>query len=244
MRAVPGVRVVPERLAHEAAIADAALRIRNEQLGMRELVHPEPAARAARALGIVEHEVGGPDVAVHEAVRRTRVRLVEPLARRLSMTPFARWICARPSPTSSVAAIAALIAFSCARFTTIRSTIASMCFTRRFVELDLLGDVDRCAVDDHAAAALLPYLGEHDVEVFAVDLEHRRTELDFCTVRQRENRLQDLARRVRLGHALARARAVRLADRWRTGGSGSSRCPSWCRRSSAGCCRSSSARWR
>ena len=64
-----------------------------------------------------------------------------------------------------------------------------------FVELDVLGDIERLAVDDQAAAALLAHLGQDEVEVFAVDLEDRRAELDLGSFGKRENRLEDLARR-------------------------------------------------
>ena len=82
--AVPGVGVVLERLAHEAAAEDAALRIGNQQLGVRQLVDAEAAARAAGALGVVEHEVVGADVAVDEVVRRLQSALVEALGLRLA----------------------------------------------------------------------------------------------------------------------------------------------------------------
>ena len=69
---------------HEAAAEDAALRIGDQQLRMRQLVDAEAAARAAGALGIVEHEVLGLDVAVDEVVRRAAQRRVEPLRLRLA----------------------------------------------------------------------------------------------------------------------------------------------------------------
>ena len=70
--------------------------------------------------------------------------------------------------------------------------------------------------------------------VFAVDLEHRRAQLDLGALRQREDRFEDLARRC--GSAPARRCGGNAAGRsWRTAGSGSWRCRSSCRRSSAGC---------
>jgi hypothetical protein len=68
--AVPRVGVVAVRLADETAANDASLRVGNQQLRMRELVDAKAAARATRALGIVEHEIAGPDVAVHEVMGR------------------------------------------------------------------------------------------------------------------------------------------------------------------------------
>lgn len=51
------VGVVTECFPHEAAVRDAALRIRNGQFRMRELVDSETAARAAGAFRIVEDEI-------------------------------------------------------------------------------------------------------------------------------------------------------------------------------------------
>src|SRR5579872_7310968 len=77
--AVPGIGIVPERLAEEAASGNAARGIRDEQLGMRELVNPEATAGPARGLRIVEHEEGGTDIAVDEPVRRGRDAAIKPL---------------------------------------------------------------------------------------------------------------------------------------------------------------------
>ena len=60
---------------------------------------------------------------------------------------------------------------------------------------DSIGDVDQLSVDDHPSAALPPHFGEHDVEILAVNLEHRRAQLDLGALRQRQNRLEDLAGR-------------------------------------------------
>ncbi len=46
---------------------------------MRELVDPEAAAGAARALGVVEYEIIGRDVPVDEVMRRAAQPAVEPL---------------------------------------------------------------------------------------------------------------------------------------------------------------------
>ena len=47
------------------------------------------------------------------------------------------------------------------------------------INVHVAGDVDRLAVDDQLPAALLPKLGEDDVELFAVHLEDRCTQLDL-----------------------------------------------------------------
>ena len=82
----------------------------------------------------------------------------------------------------------------------------------RRLQLGLVGDVDRLAVDDQAPAAFLSDLGEHEVQVLAVDLEDRRAQLDLGALGQREDGLEDLARRP-ARRRLARARTMRLADR-------------------------------
>ena len=159
---VPGVRVVAERLAHEAAAADAALRVGHQQLGVRQLVDAEPAAGAAGALGVVEHEVLGPDVAVDEVVRRAAQRAVEALRparlrRALDDVQPAAARRRRAAPRRR----AALIAFSClpadddAVDDGVHVRAPRVSSSSVFVR-----DVDRLAVDDHAAAALLAHLGE------------------------------------------------------------------------------------
>ena len=55
-------------------------------------------------------------------------------------------------------------------------------------------------------------LGEHELEVLAVDLEDRRAQLDRGPFRQRQDGLENLARRP-ARHRLAGARTVRLPDR-------------------------------
>ncbi len=117
-----------------------------------------------------------------------------------------------PSPTRSVASTPALIAFSLRRRTTNRSTIASSSFTFDPVQLEVVRQVHRFTVDDEPPYALLAQLGEDEVELLAVDLEHRRAQLDLGAVGQAENRFDDLRRG--LGRRdFAAARAVRLGDR-------------------------------
>ena len=80
------------------------------------------------------------------------------------------------------------------------------------LEPGLLGDVHRLAVHDQRAAPFLTDLGEDELEILAVDLEHRRAHLDLRPLGQRQDRFQDLAG----GPARRRltgTRTVRLADR-------------------------------
>ena len=81
----------------------------------------------------------------------------------------------------------------------------------RLVEGELLREVDAFAVYDQLAAALLADLGEDEVQLLAVQLEHGRAELDFGAFGQRQNRFENLIRRA-AGDALAGARAVRFGD--------------------------------
>ncbi len=75
--AIPGIGIVFERFLHKAAAQNAALRVWHQQLRMRDLVHAQPAARAAGALRIVEHEIFRLDPAVHKVMRRAAQCLVE-----------------------------------------------------------------------------------------------------------------------------------------------------------------------
>lgn len=108
----------------------------------------------------------------------------------------------------------ALTAFSCVRPTTNVDHGVDV-RDRRRVEIDLLGEVHRAAVDNQAPAALLADVGEDHVEVLPVPLEDRRAYLDLGALRERQDRLEDLAG----GPArrrLVRARAAGLADRERS----------------------------
>jgi hypothetical protein len=83
---------------------------------------------------------------------------------------------------------------------------------RVVIDLHVVREVHRFAVHDETPAAFLPNLREDDVELFSVDLEDGRTELDFRALRQRENRVEDLAGRA-AGCRLLRPRAMRFGDR-------------------------------
>jgi hypothetical protein len=208
--AVPRLRVVFERLLHEAAAGNAPLRVGDEQLGVRELVHAEAAARPARALGVVEHEEFRRDVAVREVMSRTAQPAIEFF--RLRFTRLGDVDLQEPIADEQRGGDARLDRFLVlpADHESIHDAVHVL--DRRLVELDLVGDVDCLAVDDQPPAALLAHFGEDDVQVFAVDLEDRRAQLDLRAFRQREDRLEDLARGpARRG--LAGARAVRLTDR-------------------------------
>jgi hypothetical protein len=54
----------------------------------------------------------------------------------------------------------------------------------RRIGFDAVGNVQRLAVDDQVAAALLANLGEEEVEILAVHLEDRGAQLDFSPLGQ------------------------------------------------------------
>ena len=212
---VPGIRVVLERLAHEAAAEDAALRIGDEQLGMRQLVDAEPAARAAGALRVVEDEELGTDVAIHEVMRRAAESLVEAVDVRLAgaFRAFLDHVhlqqpVADEQRRGDARLDRLLVLASDDEAVDDGVDVADV----RIVDGRLLGEIDRLAVDNQPAAAFLAHLGEDEVEILAVDLEHRRAQLDFGAVRQRQDGLEDLARRA-ARRGLAGSRTMRLADR-------------------------------
>ena len=66
--AVPSVGIIFESLTHETSANDATLRIGDEQFRMSELVNSQAATSAARALGVVEHEVFRLNISVDEMV--------------------------------------------------------------------------------------------------------------------------------------------------------------------------------
>ena len=222
--AVPGVGVVLERLAHETAAQDAALRIRDQQFRVRDLVDAEPAARPARALGVVELEELGADVSVDEALRRAAVGAVEAfgLALRRALRdvelhqPVANEQGARNAGLDGLLVLppddeAIDDGVDAGGVDGGSVTVVALTVIGR-IALDVVGDVEQRAVDDQPAAALLPHLGEDEIQILAVDLEDRRPQLDLGAFGKREHRFEDLARGA-AGHGLAGARAVGLADR-------------------------------
>ena len=181
---------------------------------MRQLVDAEPAARAAGALRVVEDEVVGADVAVDEVMRRAAERLVEAVGVRLAGA--LRALCddvdlqqpvAHEERGGDARLDGLLVPASDDEAVHDGVDVADV----RIVDGGLLGQIDGLTVENQPAAAFLANLGEHELEVFAVDLEDRRAQLDFGALRQREDGLENLTgRAVRRG--LARSRAVRLPD--------------------------------
>ncbi len=222
--AVPAVGVVAERLAHETAAQNAALRIRDQQLRVRDLVDAQPAARPARALGVVELEELRPDVSVDEALARAAVGAVEAfglaLARALRDVQLHQPV-AHEQGTGNAGLDRLLVlppddeaiddGVDAGGVADGSITVVALAVFCRFA-LDVVGDVHEGAVDDQPATALLPHLGEDEVQVLAVDLEDRRAQLDLAAFGKRQHGFEDLARGA-AGHDLARARAVGLANR-------------------------------
>ena len=208
--AVPRVRVVAECLAHEASAPDAPLRIGDEQLGVRELVNAKPPARAARAGRRIEDEELRLDVAVHEVVRGAAQSAIESLGVRLGRAlehvhcyePIAHEECRRDPRLDR------LLVFAVHH----ESVDDGVHVTHlRLVQRELGREVHELLVDDEPPDPLLPHVGEDEVELFAVDLEHRRTQLDLGARGQSEDRFEDLARRFARCY-LAGARAVGDGD--------------------------------
>ena len=178
---------------------------------MRELVHAKTAAGPAGALGIVEDEVGRADVSVDEVMRRAAEPAIELVGVCLARTgehvdlyqPVA------DEQRRGDAGLDRLLVLP-VHDEAIDDGVHVP--HGRFVELELRGDVHRLPVHDDAPAALLAKLGEDEVQVLAVDLEHRRAQLDLGAGRQRQDRFENLARRS-ARRRLAGARTVRLADR-------------------------------
>ena len=209
--AIPRVRVVLERLAHEAAARDAAVRVRNQELGMRQLVDPEPAAGAARALRLVEDEECRADVTVDEVPCRTAERAVKPLGGLPVGAACHVHLHQAVADEQRAGDARADRLFVLAADDEAIDDDVDVADVRR-LERDLLRQVVRRPVDDQTAAAFLAQLGEHEVELLAVDLEHRRPQLDLRALGQRQDRFQDLTRRSNR-YGLAGPRTARCANR-------------------------------
>ena len=207
---VPGVGVVLEGLAHEAAADDAAPRVGDEQFRVRQLVDPESAAGAAGALRVVEHEVLGLYVAVHEVLRLAAQAAIETLRLRLARAFDNLHLeqAVADQQRGGDPRLDRLFVFA-AHHEAVHDGVHVL--DLGFVDFDFGGDVHRLAVDDQNAAAFLAYFGEDEIELFAVLLEDRRAQLDLGALGQREDGFEDLARRT-AGGQLAGARAVRHAD--------------------------------
>ena len=207
---VPGVGVVLERLAHETAADDAAPRVGDQQFRVRQLVDPEAAAGAAGALRVVEHEVLGLYVAIDEVVRLAAQPAIEALRLRLARAfddvhlqqPIAHQQRGGDPRLDRLLVLAA-------HHEAVHHRVHVL--DLGFVDLHFRGDVHRLAVDDQDAAALLAHLGQDEIQLLAVLLEYRRAQFDLRAFGQRQDRLQDLARRT-AGGQFAGARAVRHAD--------------------------------
>ena len=192
---------------------------------MRDLVDAQPAARPARALGVVELEELRPDVSVNEALARAAVGAVEAfgfaLARALRDVQLHQPVAHEQGagnarldrllvlPPDDEAIDDGVDAGGVADGSI---AVVALALVGGRIALDVVGDVDEGAVDDQPATALLPHLGEDEVQVLAVDLEDRRAQLDLGAFGKRQHGFEDLARGA-AGHDLARAGAVGLANR-------------------------------
>src|ERR1039458_5327373 len=168
------------------------------------------ACDTARALRVVEHEVLGLYVAVYEVVRLAAQAAVETLRLRLAGA-FDDLDLQQPIAYQQRGGDASLdrLLVLAPHHEAVHHGVHVP--DLGFVEFRFRGDVHRLTIDDQDAASLLAHLGQHEVQFLAVLPEYRRAQLDRGAFRQRQNRLQDLARRP-AGSQLAGARAVRHSD--------------------------------
>ena len=139
---------------------------------MGELVHSEAAARAARAFGIVEHEIGRADVAIYKMMRAAAQRGVKPVRFRLAGAlddvdlhqPVAHQ---QRACNSGLDGFFVLPAHDEAVHNGVHIPDTG------FVECDFLRYIHRLAVDDQTPAALLAQLGKYEIEFLSVDFEDR-----------------------------------------------------------------------
>ena len=209
--AVPRVRVVLERFTYKAAAADAPLRVRDQQLRVRELVHAQAAACPARALWVVEHEVRGPDVPVHEMVCRAAHALIETRRLRLARTFDDVQLDQAVTDEQRVgdSRLDRLLVLA-ADDEPVHHGVHVL--DGRFVEADLRRDVHGLSIDDQPAAAFLANVGQDEIQLLTVDLEDRGAERDLSAFRERQDRFEDLAGRP-AGSRFARSWTVRLSNR-------------------------------
>src|SRR5215469_6446560 len=80
------------------------------------------------------------------------------------------------------------------------------------IDVDLAGEVHALAVDDEPAAALLAHFGENEIQLLSVLFEYGSPQFNLRPFRERQNRLEDLARRS-AGRQLPGIWAVRFANR-------------------------------
>src|SRR5947207_5259022 len=193
-RAVPGVRVVLEGLAEKAAAADAAAWVGDEQLGMGQLVDAESSTGATRALGIVEDEVLGLDLAVHEMMGQAAQPAIETLT--LGGTGAANDVnLEQPVAYDQRGRDRGFDGLLVPGRHDEPIDDGIHVPNARLVEVDFGRNVNELAVDDEPSTSLLADFGEHEVQLLTVDPEHRRPQLDLGPRWQRQDGFENLARR-------------------------------------------------
>ena len=154
---VPGIRVVLERFVDEAAVPDTSMRVRNQQFRVSELVDSKAAACAARTFGIVEHKIGGPDIAIYKMMRPAGKRCVEP-ARLLLAGAFADMDLHQAVTHEQRARDSGLDGFLVfpAHDETVHNGVhvPDTGFVPS-IEVNFFRNIDRCAVNDQPPATLL-----------------------------------------------------------------------------------------
>ncbi len=207
---IPGVGIVLESLAHEAAAEYAALGVGHEELRMRDLVDPEAAAGAAGAFRIVEHEKLGLDAAVDEVVRCAAKSLVEALG--LSLVSAFEYLHLHQAVADQEGrGDACLDGFFVFRGDHEAVDHGIHVADLGLVEIHLVRKIHAASVDHQLPAALLANLGEDDLQFLAVNREDGGAQFDLRAFGQRQDGFQSLVRGA-AGDALAGARAMRFGD--------------------------------
>ncbi len=178
---------------------------------MCELIHAETAAGSARALRVIEHEKRRADVAIDKMMRRAAQRLVEALGLNLGRA-LDHLHLQQPVANQQRAGDTRFdrLLVTPAHHEPIHHRVHLA--HRRLVDVDLFREIDRAAVDDHVPAPLLADFSEDEVELFAVDREDRRAQLDLRSLRQRQDRVENLARGA-AGRRFAGPRTMGFANR-------------------------------
>src|SRR5580658_2165082 len=166
---------------------------------------PEAPTGPAGALGVVEHEVLGLDLAIDEVVRLAAQPTVETL--RLSLArSFNDLDLEQPIADQQRSGDCRFNRFFVlvADYQAVHYRIHML--DLRFIKLDLSRYVHGLAIDNQQPAAFFAHVGQDEVQLLAVLLEYRRPQLDLDALGQRQDGLEDLAGRP-AGRGLAAARA-------------------------------------
>src|SRR5579871_312212 len=145
---------------------------------MRQLVDSQATAGSASAFGFIEHEERRPDAAVNEVVRPATQSPVESLGLRLARTLFDLDLnqSIADEKRGGDSGLDRLLVLE-ADHETIHDGVDMAHL--RFIHLEVFGKIHRLAVDDEPPATFFANLGEDKVQLLAIHLEQRRTQLNL-----------------------------------------------------------------